>query len=227
MPDSKKIGMAIEALRDGRPILVFDFEGREGEADIIVHASSATPDIIAMMRQDAGGLVCLATDNRVAKKIGLPYLADLYSKNSNPLLRKIAYGKTRYGDKPAFSVSINSVKAFTGITDNDRAMTAKAFAKVAESANGMKKEFEGGFKSPGHVQLLIGKGLKHRKGHTELSLELARKAGLAPAVLLCEMLCNSGGKCGRGCGKALAKKEADEYARKNRLVFIEGRDIIA
>lgn len=78
------------------------------------------------------------------------------------------------------------------------------------------KDFAGEFYSPGHVFLLIGSGLENREGHTELSLEMARRAGLG-AMVLCEML---------GEGKALAKKDVIGYAAKHELIFLEGKEII-
>lgn len=66
--------------------------------------------------------------------------------------------------------------------------------------------------------LLIGRGLARRKGHTELSLELSRQAGLRGAMVLCEML---------GSGRALAKAEAAAYAKRKGLVFIEGKEVVA
>jgi 3,4-dihydroxy 2-butanone 4-phosphate synthase len=66
------------------------------------------------------------------------------------------------------------------------------------------------------VFLLISRGLKNRRGHTELATEIARLAGMSEAVVLCEML---------GKGKALSKNDAVEYAKRNRFVFIEGKEI--
>ncbi len=208
---------AVEALKQGLPVVVFDSGSREGEADIMLHASFASPQGIRMLRSNAGGLVCLATDKLVAEKIGLPLLTDVYEGHESWAVKNIVYNLTKYGDKPAFSIGINHKDTFTGITDNDRSLTAREFAKVAGMANGgARAAFESGFKAPGHLQMLIGSGIGKRKGHTELGLELCRLAGLSPAILMCEML---------GEGKALPKKEAMEYAKKNGIAFLEGKEI--
>ena len=74
----------------------------------------------------------------VAKKLGLPFLADAYAKMG---FGKLVYSRTKYGDKPAFSISVNHRGTYTGITDNDRSLSAKEFGKIA-SGKGGKKEFE-------------------------------------------------------------------------------------
>ena len=54
------VAAAVDALRRGEPLLVHDAEEREGEVDLIYHAADVTPDAVAHMRNDAGGLVCVA-----------------------------------------------------------------------------------------------------------------------------------------------------------------------
>lgn len=205
---------AVGGLARGRPVVMYDADGREGEADIVLHASFATPGSIAMLRKDAGGLICLATDARIAEEIGLPFMTDVLANYGR--LKDFTYARTAYGDSPAFSISINHVNARTGVTDNDRALTARTFAEIVAAGDGIRDAFAKNFRSPGHLHLLVGRELEVRRGHTELALELALRAGLAPAVLLCEML---------GEGKALAKKEARKYAETHRMAFIEGDSI--
>ncbi|NYZ77278.1 3,4-dihydroxy-2-butanone-4-phosphate synthase [Candidatus Micrarchaeota archaeon] len=199
-------------LRKGNFILVYDGEEREGEADLIFHAGFATPEKIERLRRDAGGLICLALGKREAESIGLEFYTDI--------LRKTGHGamvckKTAYGDEPAFSISVNHKKVYTGITDKDRALTIREMATVA-GADGTEKLFLENFYSPGHVFLLIGRGLKNRRGHTELALELAERAGMPGTMVLCEML---------GSGKALSKKDARVYAERHGFVFVEGVEI--
>ncbi len=61
--------------------------------------------------------------------------------------------------------------------------------------------------------------LDKRKGQTELSIALAHMAGVTPAMVVCEMLDNYN-------GKALSKEKAKEYGKDNRLVFLEGQEIV-
>lgn len=205
---------ALASLRKGHPLVLYDSEGREGEADLVYPAARITPAAIARMRQDAGGLICLAIGPELAARLGLPFYSDLV-KTSGMGIARLACKKTAYGDVPAFSIPINHRAVFTGITDTDRALTITKFGEMAARKN-PEAEFFSSFYAPGHVFLLIGRGLEQRKGHTELSLKLAERAGLPEIMVLCEML---------GKGKALSKAKARAYARKKGLIFLEGSEI--
>ena len=211
-----RIRKAALALRKGGFVVLHDGEGRENEADIIFLASCAAPEKIRLLRRDAGGLICLATDATSARRLRLPFATDLLLASKHPVISKMCRGRMAYGDMPAFSISINHLSTFTGITDIDRAKTIREFGRLVGRKGG-SSEFAREFRAVGHVFLLVSRGLAKRRGHTELSIELARMAGAAPAVVLCEMLSDS--------GKAASRREAMEYARKRGFPFIEGRDL--
>lgn len=205
---------AIEKLKKGSMVAIYDGDEREGEADLVFHASFATPDKIERLRKDAGGLICLSLDSSISKRLSLPFYTDIL-RNSGFDIGKMECCKTAYKDKPAFAIAVNSKKVYTGITDHDRALTIKSIAGLVEQEGNIQDQFMADFYSPGHIFLLIGRGIETRKGHTELTLELARRAGLSGAMVLCEML---------GSGKALGKDEARAYAEKNGFGFLEGSD---
>ena len=207
---------AVSELRKGSMVIVYDGDEREGEADLMLHARFSKPEAIETLRRDAGGLICLAIDAKIADRFGIPFYTDILKASGMPIA-SMECTKTAYGDKPAFAIPINSKNVYTGITDNDRSLTIRSFAELVESdAGGAKESFYQKFYSPGHVFLLIGRGIEKRHGHTELSLELAKRAGLSGVMVLCEML---------GNGKALSKNEAKKYASKRGLVFLEGKEI--
>ncbi len=203
------IEQALCELKKGNFIIVYDGDKREGEADLMFHPKFATAEKIEVLRKDGGGLICLAIGKVNAEKIGLKFMTEIM-RNSG--MERIVCRKTVYGDEPAFSISINHKKVYTGITDNDRTHTITEFAKLIEHAN-KKEEFEKNFYTPGHVFLLVGRGIENRKGHTELGLELAKCAGMSETIVMCEML---------GKKNALTKKEAIKYAKKKNIPFIEG-----
>ena len=68
----------LEDIRKGKPILVYDFDDRERECDLTVASQFVTPEVIQMMRKDAGGLICVTTPYNVAKELGLPFMSDVY-----------------------------------------------------------------------------------------------------------------------------------------------------
>jgi len=202
---------AIGSLKAGGMILLHDSSDRENEVDMVVHAGAVTPETVRTMRKDGGGLICLAIGGEIAKSLSLPYMTDLMAA-SNDVVRGMVPERTAYGDKPAFSISVNHRRTYTGITDNDRALTITEFAKL-ENPRQMTENFY----APGHVHLLIAKTLGKRRGHTELSTELARRGGLKPAIVLCEMMGDD--------GKALSLGKAKEYAGKHGLVLVDGGEI--
>jgi 3,4-dihydroxy 2-butanone 4-phosphate synthase len=61
--------------------------------------------------------------------------------------------------------------------------------------------------------------LDQRKGQTELSIAMAQMAGITPAITICEMLDDES-------GYALSKEDARLYARKHRLIFVEGPEVL-
>jgi 3,4-dihydroxy 2-butanone 4-phosphate synthase len=76
------------------------------------------------------------------------------------------------------------------------------------------------FRSPGHVPICVASKnlLNERKGHTELVIALLKMAGLTPAGSGCEIMGNN--------GRALSKEDTQDYAIKNNLVFLEGKEIV-
>ena len=162
---------AIDTLSDGKFVLVHDDKGRENEIDMIIAAEYITPKNIATMRNDAGGLLCLAISNEITTKLGLTYMHDIIQSLSsiNPVFSKLTYGKAPYGDKPSFSITVNHRDTYTGITDIDRALTISKMAEICKKIDsGGVEEFAKNFRIPGHVPILIAsKGLlEERRGRT-------------------------------------------------------------
>ena len=216
---------AINALRDGKFVLLHDSKSRENEVDMIVAAQFVTPSYVSRMRTDAGGLLCLALRHDMASKLGLLYMHDMMHmlSSTNPIMGELANGKSPYGDKPAFSIAVNHKQTYTGITDADRALTIAEMAKVCSKAlNGSdaKHDFVSAFRAPGHVPVLIASQglLSERLGHTELAVYLTQLAGLTPAVAVCEMLDGS-------TYKALSIDRAMHYAKENDILIVEGSDL--
>ncbi|MCX8175131.1 MAG: 3,4-dihydroxy-2-butanone-4-phosphate synthase [Candidatus Micrarchaeota archaeon] len=208
---------AISALRSGSFVVLHDAKGREDESDLVCLAEKITPEMVRQMRKDAGGLICVAIDAASSRRLSLPFAVDMLKKAGNPLLFRMGNKYMRYGDKPAFTISINHLSTFTGITDNDRAKTIREFGRLIARRGG-KEQFRRNFRAIGHVFLLSSRGLERRRGHTELSVALAQIGRLTPAVALCEMLSDN--------GKAASGKEASEYAERHGYPFVEGRQII-
>src|SRR5665213_807595 len=161
----------IEEARNGRMFILVDDEDRENEGDLVVPAQFATPDAINFMARHARGLICLALSQQRVEKLGLP----LMSRQNG----------TRH--QTAFTVSIEAREGVTtGISAADRAKTI-AVAIQSESTRD-------NITTPGHVFPLVARegGTLVRAGHTEASVDIARKAGLHPSAVICEIMNDDG-----------------------------------
>jgi 3,4-dihydroxy 2-butanone 4-phosphate synthase len=218
---------AIQELRQGRIVLVYDADGREEETDMVVASEYVNPAVIRTLRKDAGGLICTTADTRIQKALGLPFLSELFLGMAEhyPVMRNLIPNDIPYDVKSAFGITINHRKTFTGITDNDRAMTVKEFAELSRKAltsedGWAKKEFGKSFRAPGHIHLLntSERILETRFGHTELATALVVMAGLVPSATVCEMMGDD--------GRALSKQKAKAYAKRHQYAFLEGAEVV-
>lgn len=218
---------ALGDLRRGNFILVYDADGREEETDFFIAAEFLRPEHVRRMRQDGGGLIFLMVHDEICERFQLPFLTELYSdvEERFPALKALVPNDIPYDTKSSFSLSINHRKTFTGITDKDRALTMREFALMGKEGNGIGREealdlLSARFRSPGHVPICRSSRmpLRDRFGHTELATAMALMAGLTPVMAGCEIMGEN--------GKAKGKEETREYALRNGLKFLEGREII-
>ena len=208
-----RVEKAVVAFREGSPVLVHDAEDREGETDLIYPASAVTPEAISRLRNDAGGLICVALAHDVAESFDLAYMDELID---HPASEGHDLG---YDSRSSFSLTVNHRDTYTGITDDDRALTITELATAAESPE--TTDFADEFRAPGHVHLLRAAPglLAERQGHTELGIVLANAAELSPAVVVCEMLDDQ-------TGGALSPDDARAYAERHGFPYLEGAQII-
>ena len=214
------VDRALAAFAAGDPVCVHDFADREGETDLIYPAATIDPEAVAHLRNDAGGLVCVAVADHVADAFGLPFLADA-------LDHPAVDDAPDYDDRSSFSLPVNHRETFTGITDDDRARTIVALAEAAAAVDRdpdgyTPADFAEEFRAPGHVHVLRGArdGIRDRVGHTELGLALAEAVGAAPAAVVCEMLDDA-------TGEALSPADAAAYAERRGIPYVEGADLVA
>lgn len=218
---------ALDALRKGQFVLIYDGDGREEETDLTIASQHVTPAAIRTLRKEAGGLICVTLVGDVHRKIGLPLMADVLrdAGRTYPILEAVSAENLKYDRHSTFSLTVNHKDTFTGITDKDRALTISRLAAIAGEA--VKREngwaahtFAEEFRSPGHVPVLNAAEplLTARKGHTELTTALMIMAGLTPSATICEMMGDD--------DRARSRNDAKAYARDHNLVFLEGQDIL-
>ena len=223
----EKIDNALLNLQNGKFILIYDDDSREGETDLVIASEFVNPKSIRTMRKDGGGLIFIMVSNEIASKLKLPYLADVFSEIDNryPILKELIPNDIPYDTKSSFSLYINHRDTFTGITDIDRSLTMKRFAELTKEIGNLDdgfatKMFGKEFRSPGHIPICVASRnlLNERTGHTELVVALLKMAGLVPVGSGCEIMGDN--------GKALSKNKAKQYANKHNLVFLEGKEIV-
>ncbi len=172
-PDSPfaAIEEAIEAIRQGRMVVVVDDEDRENEGDLTLAAEHVTPEAIAFMATHGRGLICAALEGPWLDKLQIPLMV---RDNTSPF-------------ETAFCVSVEAREGTTtGISAQDRARTIQAL--IAPSAK------PSDFVKPGHTFPLRARpgGVLARTGQTEASVDLARLAGLHPSGVICEIMKDDG-----------------------------------
>jgi 3,4-dihydroxy 2-butanone 4-phosphate synthase len=225
--NSSRIRQAIDDLRKGKFVIVYDADGREEESDFIIPAEFIDSAAVRTMRKEGGGLIFLMVANEIGQKLELPFLTDLYQHNweSYRIFKALIPDDIPYDTKSSFSLTINHRKTFTGITDNDRALTMSEFAKLStrimklENGNAIN-HFGSEFRSPGHVPICLAseQPLKNRFGHTELSVALMKMSGLTPIAAGCEIMGDD--------GNSKPKPDVRKYAKKHDLIYLDGWEIV-
>ena len=169
------IESTIEAIAQGKVVIVMDDETRENEGDFICAAEKVTPEIVNFMITHGRGLLCVAVLPEVCQRLDLPPIVE---HNTAPLGTN-------------FTVPVDHRTCRTGITAEERAQTIRRLVDPASQPSE--------FVRPGHVYPLraMEGGVLRRAGHTEAAVDLARLAGLRPAGVLCEILNAQGDRASR------------------------------
>ena len=190
MREFDTVEQALEELKKGKIILVTDDEDRENEGDFICAAEFATTENLNFMATHGKGLICMPMSKEICEKLRLPQMVADNTDNH----------------ETAFTVSIDYVGTTTGISAEERSMTARHC--ISEDA---KPE---DFRRPGHMFPLLAKknGVLERNGHTEATVDLMRLAGLKECGLCCEIM--------REDGTMMRTTELMELAEKWNICFI-------
>ena len=187
------------AFKNGDPILVVDDESRENEGDIIFPADTATQEKLNLCAVEAKGLVCIAMDPKIAKRLQLSPVASNHMDAFHT----------------AFYDSIDATAALgitTGISAKERSITA------AHIANPNSKPTD--FIKPGHLFPVVAKtnGVLVRQGHTEAAVDLCKLTNHEPAAIICEVMDQD--------GNMMRRDGLFEFAKRLNLKVITIQQII-
>ena len=187
---------AIDEIKKGNMVIMIDDEDRENEGDLVYAAAFSSPENVNFMATNARGLICVALSKGIASHLDL-----------NPM---VSSNTSSY--ETAFTVSVDSKNALTGISAGERDDTIKILANPVSKPDDLVK--------PGHIFPLIAKdgGTLVRTGHTEGSVDLCRLAGLSEAGVICEII--------KEDGTMARRDDLDIFAQKHKLKTVFISDIV-
>ncbi|GFZ79390.1 hypothetical protein RLOatenuis_1140 [Rickettsiales bacterium] len=178
----------IEQARLGKMLIMVDEEQRENEGDMMIPGQFTSPDAINFMIRHGSGIICLALTQARANFLNLRPLPKFNSG----------------ANQPNFATPVDArCGVTTGVSAFDRSHTIAALT----NPNTTREDIV----SPGHIFTLIAKegGVLERPGHTEAGVEIAKLAGLSPAMVICEVL-NEDGTMARG-------PELSKFAKRHSI----------
>lgn len=190
-PLPPRISAAVTALKEGKPVIVLDDEGRENEADVIAAAQTMTEEWLAWTIRHSSGVICVPLTEERADALRLPFMV----RNSEDPFRT------------AYTVSVDaSSDITTGISAADRLKTIRVLDDPSARAEDLQR--------PGHVFPLRAKdgGVLTRRGHTEAAVDLCRLAGLSEVGVISELVHDH--------GPVMRADAADELAKKYDLPIV-------
>lgn len=189
---------AINAFKDGKPVIIMDDDTRENEGDLCIPAFSVIDTDVLFFLNHSTGLLCVACSPLRIDELNLP---PMIANNTDP-------------HKTPFTVSVDLHQKYgttTGVSAQDKAKTIRALGNPEMKSSD--------FNRPGHIFPLRAspQGLYGRQGHTEASVELCKLANVYPACLIAELM-NSDGTMSR-------LKECQDFSTMYNIPLITVKQI--
>ncbi len=191
----EQVEQAIKDLQAGRIILVTDDEDRENEGDLICAAEFATTENVNFMATHAKGLICMPMSKEIAERLNFPQM--------------VTHNTDHH--ETAFTVSVDYWQTSTGISAEERGLTARMVVDEASTARD--------FRRPGHMFPLVAKpmGVLERNGHTEATVDFLRLAGLKECGLCCEIMADD--------GRMMRYPQLKAFAQEHQITMVTIKDL--
>ncbi len=163
----------LEALRQGKMVVLTDDEDRENEGDLVLPAQFVTPEAVTFMLGKALGYLCISLPEEECDRLGL--------------VPQSVVNTSQRGT--AFTVSIDLHPRHGGTTGVSAKERAKCIQMAIDPHYGATD-----FVRPGHINPLRSRsgGVLVRNGQTEGSVDLCRLAGLRPGAVIIEVMREDG-----------------------------------
>lgn len=191
-----KIEEAIQAIAEGKMLVVVDDENRENEGDLLMAMEKVTADDVNFMATYGKGLICAPM---MAQRLAELEIPQMVTNSTDP-------------KETAFTVTVDDRTSLTGISAGERARTLQRLADPTAVPTDLTR--------PGHIFPLRAKtgGVLERDGHTEAAVDFARLAGLMPAGVICEIM--------KDDGTMARLPDLVEFAKKHDLLLVSIADLI-
>ena len=162
---------ALDALAEGRAIVITGDRLRGGDIDFCVAARHVSADAVNFLATHGRGLVCLALTPARAVRLGIELI--------NP-------GRENQSGRPHGRSIEAATGVSTGISAADRAHTIAVAVAQGSTASDIV--------SPGHVFPLITAegGVAERPAAAEAAIELCRRGGAGDAAVICSIMRDDG-----------------------------------
>lgn len=192
-----KIEDAIQAIAEGKMLVVVDDENRENEGDLLMAMEKVTTEDVNFMATHGRGLICAPMMPERLAELEIPQMV---TNSTDP-------------KETAFTVTVDDRTSTTGISAAERARTLQRLADPLAVPTDLTR--------PGHIFPLRAKkgGVLERDGHTEAAVDFARLAGLTPAGVICEIM--------KEDGTMARLPELIEFAKEHDLLLVSIADLIA
>lgn len=196
---TKKVNAALDALKQGKMIILTDSPNRENEGDLIALAENVSAETINFMIRQGTGIVCISLPEEKLKQLNLPFMVRPEENSSSA--------------GTPFTISVDAALGITtGVSAADRALTINVMMQDHAKPSDLTK--------PGHIFPLQARagGVLERQGHTEGALDLAILAGSKAGGVLCEIM-NADGSMAQG-------QDLIDFANKHQLISISIDELI-
>ena len=190
---------AINALKQGKMILLTDPFDRENEGDFVFPAENITPEIMNFMIRNGSGIVCVSLTQEHLKRLEIPLMLPPHQSSN------------RFSTPFALSVEARE-GVTTGVSAADRVRTIQALMHPQAKPNDLAR--------PGHVYPLQAQqgGVLVRQGHTEGAIDIVQLAGFQPAAVICEAM--------HADGTMVKGKDLELLAKQHNIPLLAIDDLV-
>jgi 3,4-dihydroxy 2-butanone 4-phosphate synthase len=165
----ERVEHALDALREGRGVMVLDDEDRENEGDMIFAAETMTVEQMALTIRHGSGIVCLCLTEDRRKQLDLPMMVE---NNTS------AYGT-------GFTVTIEAAEG------DHRRLRCRPRDHRPRGHRRRRETFRSQPSWP-RLPAACAAGRRTDPRHTEATIDLVTLAGFKPAGVLCELTNDDG-----------------------------------